>query len=147
MPGELEQTNAYETVTLVDRVGTGGCEFVFDGKRFVFKPGKPQLAVPRFVAEWLFKVTQSHVHTTDGRFLCRYGIADGPEDLAEVLGAEALDTERIVVDTTRVEGWDAETADPTRARARTIQLKANPADFRRDGGPAVPTTFGGKKEK
>ena len=142
---DLEQANVYEAVTLVDRVGTGGVEFIFDGKRFVLKPGKTQLTVPRFVAEWVIgRSKQMHVHTTDGAYLCRFGIKDGPEDIIEVLGPEALACDPITIDTTRVEGWDAEAQDPQRAKAKTLTLRPNPGDFKRDGAASA-ATFSGKE--
>lgn len=142
---DLEQQHAYETVTLVDRAGLGGFEFIFDGKRFVFKPGKTELHVPRFVAEWLFRgTTQLHVHTTAGAYLCRLGIKDGPDDIVEALGAEALETSPIEIDTTRVEGWDAEAQDPQRASAKALPLRPNRSDFQRDGAPSS-ATFSGKE--
>jgi hypothetical protein len=144
MSDMLEQANAYETVTLVDRVGTGGFEFVFDGKRFVLKPGKPKLSVPRFVAEWLFRVDQMKVHTQDGQYVHRFGIEDGPEDLAQTLGLEPLDCTPIVLQTDVVEGWDVAAADPERAKATTINLKPRPDDFKRQGGPGG-ATFSGKE--
>lgn len=149
MDTPLEEVDLYASVTLVDRVGTGGCEFVFDGKRFTFAPGETRKAVPRFVAEWLFRVDQTWVHTDQG-FVSRYGIADGTNDLIEAIGVEAFELSPLRLLTGRVEGWNAEEQDPDRASAKTITAKDDPrlasaasGQRERQGGTSL--TFAGRK--
>ena len=137
---DLETQDLYSVVTLVDRTGVGGTEFIFDGKRFGLKPGQTELAVPRFVAEWLLSVDQTKVWTTDGRFVSRFGVKDAPPDFLERLDPGAADTDLITIDGSRVEGWEAEATDPDRARATVLtakddpRLKKNPADYRERQG-------------
>lgn len=141
---EMQQAGGYESVMLRDRAGTGNCEFIFDGVRFTLKPGKPTIMVPRFVAEWLLRSDQQKVHTTDGQYVCRFGIEDGPDDLLESLGADAVDCSPITLDTTRLEGWDAESQDPQRDRAKVLRIKAQPRDYEHQGMAAA-GTFSGKE--
>ena len=130
--------------TLVDRTG-GPSEFLYDGKRFTFSGKRPERTVPRYVAEWLFRGPErSRVWTTGGVFALRYGIKDGSEELIALLGDEPFDTDPITIDTTRVEGWDSESADPDRATATPINLKRPAGDFAHQGG-AVTGTFSGKE--
>lgn len=130
---DLQSAPGYEAVVLTDRTGKGGCEFRFDNRAFVFKPGKTDMIVPRFVAEWLFKYQKEMVHTRDGAFVCRFGIKDGPADLLELIGAHAFETDLIEIDEGLLEGWDA----PSRAgeKIQVKKLRTQPGDFAHQGAP------------
>lgn len=131
--------SAYDFVVLVDRTGEGGCEILHDGRRVTFPKGKPERPVPMFLAEWLFRVDQHKVHTTDGQFVHRFGVKEGPEELLERLGPDAQDCSLITIDTTRIEGWDVDSA-PDRGATRALQLARRPGDFTND---AVASRDGG----
>lgn len=138
---QRDDLDALTYVTLVDRTG-GPSEFIFDGKRFTFPTAKPSRNVPVPIAEWLFRSDRARIWTTDGEFVYRYGITDGPEELITALGEEPFDATRITQDTARVEGWDTSVAD--RGETRTISLKRNAGDFAHQGG-ALAGTFSGKE--
>lgn len=140
---EMQMAAGYQSVALVDRTGKGGCEFIFDGVRFTLKPGKPAIIVPRFVAEWLFRVDQQKVHTKDGQYVCRFAVTDGPDDFLEGIGPEAMDNSTIEIDTAAAEGWDAEGARGP-VKTTTITLPSRPQDFAHQGGPRS-GTFSGKE--
>ena len=118
---EFAENRDFQTVTLVDRTGLGGTEIIYDGVRIVFPKGTTEKAIPRFVAAWLFRVSQQMVWTDAREFVNRFGIKDLPSDLEAELGPEAGNTSPIVIDGTRVEGWD--TAGVERQDTRTIELK------------------------
>ena len=131
------------TVTLVDRTG-GPSEFLFDGKRFTFTAAKPTRTIPVSIAEWLFRTDHARVWSTDGTFVYRYGIKDGPEELITQLGEEPFDTDPIQIDTARAEGWNTDAADRPANSTRTISLKRTAGDFAHQGG-ALAGTFSGKE--
>jgi hypothetical protein len=119
---ELENVDLYSTVTLVDRVGTGGkdAEFVFNGKRFPFEDDDGQvvteITVPQFVAEFLFTGTAAWKHQvwtppTEGDAIGtrvnRYGIKQCSKKLIAQWGPEVADCSPIEIDRTVAEGSDA----------------------------------------
>lgn len=142
---DLQQAAGYEFVTLVDRTGKGGREFIFDGVRFSFKPGKPKLNVPRFVAEWLFRVDQQKFNTLDGQYVCIYGVEDGPGDIMDTLGPEALDCSPIEIDEAAAEGWNAGETRSSAVKLATVQLKPRPSDFAHQGSGSGKSTFSAKE--
>ena len=125
-------------VTLVDRAGIGGVSVVYDGAYYVFKPGQTERPVPQNLAEWLFRVDQQKVHTTDGEFVQRFGLKDAPQEFLERIGGQP-DSWPITIDNTRVEGWDTETYAQREGQTRVVQLKRNPADY---ANVATPGGFG-----
>jgi hypothetical protein len=94
-------------VTIVDRTGEQQ-EIRFDNRIWSFGKKTTQV-LPLEVASWLFRNGDKHlIHTTDGDFVRRYGVVDAPEDWVEEMGADVLETSPLTRDTTRAEGWDAE---------------------------------------
>ena len=140
---EFTENRDFSTVTLVDRTGRGGAEIIYDGVRITFPQKKVEKAVPRFVANWLFRVSQQMVWTEDGQYVNRFGIKDMPEDLVQELGPEAGDTSLIVLDATRHEGWDTSGVD--RSEARTVELTL-PSSAMRERQGLNTTTFGDRKD-
>ena len=141
---EMQQRD-FTVVTLVDRTGQGGGELIHDGIRL---PIKPEFHVPAFLARWLFgtHITQQRVHTTDGQYVCRLGIKDGPEELLSQLGAEAFDVSPIEVAPHVAEGWDTAAIDPARATTMRAQhITVPPAELHaRQGGGRRVETWGGR---
>ena len=134
-------------ITLVDRACTGGFEFQFDGRTYAFKPGQIELAVPRVIAEWIFRLEKDKVWTKKGEFVHRLAAKDAPEDFVALVGEDCAEKEPIEIDTARAEGWDAESMHPKR---RLISL--DPADVpeakratREHQGVAAGSGFGGRK--
>jgi hypothetical protein len=125
---------AYDTVTLVDRTGLGGVDIIFDGAIIKFAKGQTEKAVPQVIAEWLFRVDQHKVHTTDGEYVQRFGIKDPPEDMVRSMGEEP-DCSPITIDKTRVEGWDTDRFVLDRGEVRVRNVKQSPADFTNDATP------------
>jgi hypothetical protein len=145
-----EIQEAQEYVTLVDRTGGPG-EFMFGGRPRVFKPRvhgadsttrEARLTVPLEIARWVLTNERQHVWTTDGVFVPRFTIKEGPEELLNELGEEAFDTSPITIDTSRAEGWNTDTAD--RGATRTVPLRRQASDFAHQGG-ALAGTFSGKE--
>lgn len=103
-------------ILLVDRAGEGGFEFQFDGRVFVFRRGQVTLTTYCDVARFLFNANKLRVWTQEGDFICRLACRDAPgfEGVAAALagelgGPDMLDTgERIVIDRSRIEGWEAD---------------------------------------
>jgi hypothetical protein len=120
------QMYGFDTVTLVDRTGLGSTEIVFDGQRIVFKPGQTERVVPAFLAEWLSRVDQHRVHTTDGGWEHRFGFKN--ED------GEVTDCSPIQIDKSKLEGWnvDAYAIDRDPEKVQYRELRRNPADFQND---------------
>lgn len=124
-------------VTIIDRTGEHK-DFKYDQQIYTFgtkdKP-KDQLVLPLEVATWLFSDFRSEhcVHTVDGDYVRRYGVVDAPEDWVTLMGVDVLDTSTLQRDITRLEGWDAEAADPLRAKAIVIDTQVNPALRPRQG--------------
>jgi len=135
---EYEQARSYEYVILVDRARQGGCEIIHDGYRTVFAKGEVERPVPQFLAEWLFRVDQQKVHTTDGQYIQRFGIKNPSLELTQRMGGDVGDISPIEIDTTRLEGWDSDRY-AERSNSRTIQLARRPDDY---ANVATPTTFG-----
>lgn len=111
---DFSQLNVYSIVTLVDRTAKGGTEFIYDGIRFVFKPGEIEKSVPEFVAEWLFKSDQQRFWTkesapgaNDAQYVNRFAIKNCPEKLIELWGPEVADDSAIELDPNVIEGSDA----------------------------------------
>lgn len=140
---DYQQARNYAYVTLVDRAGIGGTEIIHDGVRFVFKPGQSKLIVPLFLAEWLFRVEQHMVHTTDGEFVQRFGVEDAPEELTRRIGEQSCSP--ITIDTQRIEGWNVDAYAGDRDPEKTVvrQLRRNPADYANVGVPGQ--TFGNER--
>lgn len=140
---DFQQARAYDFVTLVDRTGLGGCEIIHDGFRVVFKRGQTERPVPQFLAEWLSRVDQQKVHTTDGEFVQRFGVKDPSEEFLRTVGD--MDCSPITVDKNRLEGWDVDqyAIDRDPAKTRVIELRRNPADFANVATPG--STFGNER--
>lgn len=124
------QMYGFETVTLVDRTGLGNTEIVFDGQRVTFKRGQKERVVPRFLAEWLSRVDQHKVHTTDGEWAPRFGFKVDDEDVT--------DCSPIEIDKTKLEGWNVDAYAIDRDPEKTVirELRRNPADFQNDAAPS-----------
>jgi hypothetical protein len=140
---DFTEARSYDYVTLVDRATNDISrtrEIIHDGFRVVLKPGQTERTVPQFLAEWLFRVDQQKVHTTDGEFICRFGIKDAPEEFVARVGDAVKDCSPIQIDTTRLEGWDTSYADRFSGEMKTIQLARRPQDYTNDAAGAV--TFG-----
>jgi hypothetical protein len=102
-------------VTLYDRVEAEHGkkrEFMFNSIAFVIAPGKSEISLNRDLAKWVYRDSEvMHVHTTDGRYLCRFGIKDAEEDFVRFLGDECLDCSPLEIDYADGEGWDHEVVD------------------------------------
>lgn len=140
---DFQQASALSYVTLVDRVGTGGTELIYDGIRIVFKPGETEKTVPEFVAEWLFTVTHGHVWTDTGEYVNRFAVKNADQRMLDALGPEATDCSPIVLDRSRIEGWDTSTVD--RSSHQTLTLNVPAREFRERQGTAT-VAFGGRKD-
>jgi hypothetical protein len=113
-------------VTIIDRTGEQH-EVKYDQVVYAFGK-KSQLILPMEVATWLFRGARHYIHTTDGQYVRRYGVVDAPEEWVAEMGMDVLETDSLVRDITRLEGWDAEAADPLRAQTtRVLDLKSTPA--------------------
>jgi hypothetical protein len=111
--------NVYKTVTLVDRTGLGGeaSEFIYDGVRFPFFDEDhnvvTEMAIPQFVAEFLFSLDKYRVWTRPaegqdvGEYVNRYGIKHCPKSLIETLGPHVAECGLIELDPHTIEGSDA----------------------------------------
>lgn len=142
----FENQDVYTSVVLVDRAGMGGTEIIYDGVRLVFKPGQIKLAVPRFVADWLYGNQKHMVWTEDGNYTNRFAIEGLPEELLAQYGSAAGDTSPITIDGNRVEGWDTTQVDRTDGKTRVVQVRVPPNLLtERQGQDAY--TFGARKEK
>ena len=134
----------FAVCTLVDRTGAPSGEIIYDAIRV---PIKSEMHVPARLARWLFGNgrTQQRVHTTDGQYVCKLGIKDGPEELLALLGAEAFDCSPITVASGVAEGWDTAAIDPERATTMRAQEIRVPTEvFReRQGGRGGFTKVGG----
>ena len=138
-----------EYVVLMDRAGTGGFEFMFDGLPRVFakrnKDGQYTLTVSTACAEHVFRNQKCHVHTRDGIFVSRLGVLEAPDAWIEHVGMDVLDTSPIEIDEarTRLEGWDAAGAGYwTPTIVRTSRLARE--DY---GSQAAATVVTGSKER
>lgn len=134
---EFSQASGFEYVILVDRTGQGGVEIIHDGVRIVFKPGQKERPVPLFLAEWLARVDQHKVHTTDGDWVNRFGVRDAPQELINRVGE--LDCSPIKIDTTRMEGWNSDAYADRGDKVEVRQLKRHAQDY---ANVATPGSFG-----
>ena len=134
---EFAAGQGFDYVTLVDRTGQGGCEIIHDGQRIVFKPGQKERPVPLFLAQWLARVDQHKVHTTDGEWVSRFGVRDAPDELLKTVGE--MDASPIKLDTKRLEGWNVDAYSEDRGKVETRQLQRRPSDYAND---ATPGSFG-----
>jgi hypothetical protein len=130
-----------EFVILIDRAGIGDCNIMFDGALYQFKPGQTERPVPVALVDWLFRVDQQRVHTTDGEYVQRFGLKDPSEELVARLGGTP-DSWPITIDNTRVEGWDTDTYAQREGKVKVLQLKRNPADY---ANVATPGGFGSER--
>jgi hypothetical protein len=130
------QHMGFEYVTLVDRTGLGNVEIIFDGQRVAFKKGQAKRPVPQFLAEWVSRVDQHKVHTTDGGWVSRFAVEDASPEY--VLANGEQDCSPIEIDKSKLEGWnvDAYALDRT-GNERVIELRRNPADYQNDAVPGV----------
>lgn len=114
---EFANVDVYTSVTLVDRTMLGGTEITFDHVPLVFTPGQMELAVPLFVAEWLYTASQGDKHkvwTTEGEYTHRFGVKNAPEKLVALCGAHITDCTPIEIDRGAVEGTNVkELRDPS----------------------------------
>lgn len=133
---DFSASASYDYVTLVDRTGKGGCEIIHDGVRIGFPPGKPERPVPQFLVNWLFRVDQQKVHTTDGQFVQRFGVKEPSEEMVAQLGIECGDISPIEIDTNRAEGWDTDqfAVDRGSSPLKKIDLARRPSDYANVGG-------------
>lgn len=142
---ELENVDVYSTVTLVDRVGTGGkdAEFIYNGKRFPFQNDDgevvTEMAVPQFVAEFLFTGTAAWNHQVwtppaDGESIGtrvnRYGIKNCSKKLMAQWGPEVADCSPVERDLTVLEGSDAPLY--RTGPVRVVQVNIPPNERARD---------------
>lgn len=134
----------WQIVTLVDRTGQGGGEIIYDGLRI---PIRPEFPIRARIARWLLRASQHMIHTTEGQFVCRFGVKRDPdsEDLILSLGEEVADCSPLEIDTTRLEGWDAESVDPDRDKATAVDLKIPTSVRRTRDGSRGQAGFGGRK--
>ena len=132
---ELSEVDSYRFCTLVNRTAVPA-EFMFDGKIFAFKPNGT-LTVPVFVAEWLHRTGNQRVWTTEGDFVPRFGITEGPEDLIGLLGDEAFETTPVTPKPDVIEGWDTREImrDPTKTKVLPVRLTK--ADYANQGNAAT----------
>jgi len=137
---DFQQSQGFDYVTLVDRAGKGGCEIIYDGVRIVFKPGQTERPVPQFLAEWLMRVDQQKVHTTNGEYVQRFGVKNAPEELTRLIGE--VDCSPITIDGSRAEGWDTDSYAPDRGATRTVQLKRGPGDYANDAAGMSGASYG-----
>ena len=97
-------------VTLVDRATNDldrPREIFHDSESKVLAPGQREVTISQHLAGWLLRFSQQHhIHTTDGRFLCRFGLKDAPEDFLLHLGPEAADCSPVERDLLVGEGWN-----------------------------------------
>lgn len=132
-------------VVLVDRTMKGGCEFLFNGRPYVFDKDEMRLVVGADIARHVFNHDHTKVWTTDGQFVHRYAVENAAgfkkvaERLAQEMGAEILDQTPIELDATRAEGWDTRNAD--RGRVAIVPVNPNPADFRDRQGTAPSVSY------
>jgi hypothetical protein len=134
-------------VVLIDRTTKGGYEFFYNGRPYVFRPGRMKLTVGADVARHVFRHEHTKVWTNDGEFLYRLAVEDAPgfedskvsERLAWEMGQEILDQTPIELDATRAEGWDTRNAD--RGRVAIVPVNLPPADLRDRQGAAASISF------
>lgn len=140
---DFAENRDFEMVMLVDRTGVGGTELIYDGVRLVFPPNVVEKAIPRFVAQWLYQYPRYMVWTTDGRFVCRFGIKELAPGLAAEIGPDAGDVSPIEVDRTRTEGWD--TSGVERADTRVVELRLPRTLTHERQGSTSAATFADRK--
>ena len=93
--------------------------------------------MPLFLAEWLARVDQHKVHTTDGDWVNRFGVRDAPQELINRVGE--LDCSPIKIDTTRMEGWNSDAYADRGDKVEVRQLKRHAQDY---ANVATPGSFG-----
>ena len=99
-------------VVLLDRACTGGFEFLYDGRPYVFRKGQVELSTWADVARFVFGHEHGDVFTTAGERVHRLAIKDAPgfegvaAQLAHELGEEILDDSPVELDRGRIENWD-----------------------------------------
>jgi hypothetical protein len=131
-------------VVLIDRTTQGGFEFFYDGRPFVFKPGRMKLTVGSDIARHVFMHDACKVWTKDGQYVHRLALEDAPgfEDVASklawALGQEILDQSPIELDQ-RAEGWD--TSQASRGRVAIVPTNISAAEFRDRQGAAASVTY------
>lgn len=140
---DFTSVDIYSAVTLVDRSGEGGTEFIFDGIRFVLKPGQTELIVPKFVAQWLLRSDNYKVWTTDGEFANRFAVkAPVPQDLVDACGPESADCSPITMRTDLLEGSAVAELNP--ARLEVHQLRIPASELRERQGTGDRAGFGNR---
>jgi len=86
--------------------------------------GEREIIVPTEVATFLLRYnTQHHIHTTDGRYMCRFAIKQPTEELVQFLGEECGDLTPIERDHDAIEGWDSEAQAALRGQTRTVSVR------------------------
>lgn len=140
----FEGVDVYTPIILLDRTGQGGGEIIVNGVRLNFPKGRPEMAVPRFVAEWLFTHGKHMVWTTDGIFTNRYGVKDAPEDFTNAFGEESGDCSPIEIDGNRIEGWDT-TAVERDESTRVVPVSVPAQALRERQGSTGTYAFGSRK--
>ena len=142
MEEELSERD-FTVCTLVDRLGRGGGELIYDGVRV---PIRKEFGVPARIARWYFgnRNTQHSVIDAAGRYLPRLAIKDGPEELLGVLGEEAFDTSPIELPTEKpMEGWDTSTVERS-TPMRAVAISPLPGSLtERHGGESRAGVWGG----
>jgi hypothetical protein len=134
---DFSQVDVYSAVTLVDRTGQGGTEFIFDGIRFVFAPGQTEMTVPKFVAKWLLEGDRCKVWSAAGEFVPRYAVKGQPQDVQEIIdacGPEVADDTRLDLKTGLLEGSAVAELDPAKLDVRPITIPRSELRERQGSG-------------
>ena len=118
---DLDQVNQYQFVRLVNRTQETA-EFIYDGARFLFKPGQTQ-TISAFVVDWLFRRDHAKIPTTDGDYVFRYGIEECPEEMMAQFPKDAFDVTPVERQTDAAEGWDTREVlrDPTKTQVKPLR--------------------------
>jgi hypothetical protein len=141
---DFSSVDIYSNVTIVDRTGHGGTEFIFDGIRFVFKPGQVELIVPKFVAKWLFATDRCNVWNAAGEFVHRFAIKGPvPQDIVDACGPEVADDSMIELKTGLLEGSAAAELDPAKLEVRPINIPRS--ELRERQGVGARAGFGNER--
>ena len=123
----------FVAVTLVDRSGLGGFEFMFGGRPYVFKKGVPELPTVQSVAVHALKSTHNWGWTEDDQYTCRLAVKEPNDDLLAIFGETCGDcseiklSERWPLRKDGWEGWDAPYRRPEEYRGRSIRPDVDPA--------------------
>ena len=143
---DLQGVDVYSHVTLVDRAMQGGCEIWFDHVPLAFEKGQIELTVPLFVAEWLFTASNGDKHkvwTTDGEYVCRFGVKNAPQRLLDLAGPQIADLDPIEIDLGAVEGTDVKLTRTDKTEVRQIRVPRNELTEKQGAGSKAGALVGG----